>query len=70
MEENNQIKEVIKNRLRGYSKEELVDILAEICMNGTILGRINAMSSQQCVRNSIDASFAKCQTLNEILKGI
>ena len=69
--EKNQIKEVIKTRLRNYSKEELVEVLSEICINNTILGRINAMSSQQCVRNNIDTSFAECrQTFNEILKGI
>lgn len=35
--ERNQIKEVIKTRLRNYSKEELVEMLSEICIRNYIL---------------------------------
>jgi hypothetical protein len=69
--ERNQMKEIIKSKLRVYDKEDLVEILSEVCINNTILGRINALSSQQCIQQNIETSFIRCRKLiDEVIKEI
>nr|UWG82541.1 MAG: hypothetical protein [Bacteriophage sp.] len=54
-----------------YDKEDLVEILSEVCINNTILGRINALSSQQCIQQNIETSFIRCRKLiDEVIKEI
>jgi hypothetical protein len=49
------------------SKEQLIDMFTDICMESTVIRKINAVSSMQRVNMRINTQFAPLnQTLNEL----
>lgn len=68
MENAQQMKELLKKSLRKCSKEELVNVLAEIYMGDLASSKMNAMLTQQGTILGIDTSFAPCNQRLEILE--
>ena len=62
-----EIRNLIKSKLQNMSKEQLIDMLTDICMESTVTRKINAVSSMQRVNMRINTQFAPLnQTLNEL----
>ena len=62
-----EIRNLIKSKLQNMSKEQLIDMLTDICMESTVIRKINAVSSMQRVNIRINTQFAPLnQTLNEL----
>ena len=62
-----EIRNLIKSKLQNMSKEQPIDMLTDICMESTVIRKINAVSSMQRVNMRINTQFAPLnQTLNEL----
>lgn len=62
-----EIRNLIKSKLQNMSKEQLIDMFTDICMESTVIRKINAVSSMQRVNMRINTQFAPLnQTLNEL----
>lgn len=62
-----EIRNLIKSKLQNMSKEQLIDMLTDICMESIVIRKINAVSSMQRVNMRINTQFAPLnQTLNEL----
>lgn len=63
-----EIKDLLRERLQELSKEELIDIIADIAsvyVRASILGRMSGASCiQQCV-NNVQTNVRKTENLNE-----
>lgn len=63
-----EIKDLLRERLQGLSKEELIDIIADIAsvyVRASVLGRMSGANCiQQCV-NNVQTNVRETENLNE-----
>ena len=61
------IKELIKERLNQLSKEELVDILADVCSIYVSANITTQLSSANCIQQCVNNMQTNLQQVNNVL---